>query len=398
MNNIYCILAVGLLVVTTVPTLSAQENWGPASQVCEVAGCDYFIANPSFYDSNFLCYEYSSRDHIPYYISVGPLAGFWDPVEITGDSLNLDSLYYTSPFRTFDGSKLYFSSDMPGGYGGYDIWVSQWQEDRWGVPENLGPNVNSEFNDLGPSLPLAENEIFFHRNDRNEIGDDYFYHGTIYRSENINGNWEEATELPSIINSSEQIVEPSISSDGSKLYFTGYYPDLSPHFFAYVSYRDADSWAMPQLLNSNINSIYNGPPWYEDDGTVYSAAIDSSGLSLLFYYFYCPEGFLYGLIKISHLTVGIDNPEPIPQNLELSAYPNPFNAQTTFKFSLTEVSPVEISIFDIRGRLVEILHEGVLQKGLHSLIWEAEGLPSGLYFARLAANNREIVKKLSFIK
>jgi len=398
MKNINCVIAIGLLVLMAFSTLPAQENWGPAEVIIDVSGCDYFIANPSFYKSDSLCFEFSNWQHEPYKIFAGPLVSYGGLDVIPGDSINLDSIYYTSPFRSFDGDKLYFSSDKPGGYGGYDIWVSQWLGDRWGAPENLGSNINSQFHDLGPSLPLAENEIFFYRNEHDYVYDDEYYHGTIYQSENANGEWGEAEELPSIINASGHIVEPSISSDGLKLYFTGYYPDLSPHFFAYVSYRENDSWARPQLLNSNINTIYNGPPWWVDDGRVFSAAIDSSGLSLLYYYHYCPEGFMYGLLKISHLTVGIDDPVPIPQNIGFSAYPNPFNAQTTINFSLVEPSPVELSIYDIAGRLVETLHKGILQNGHHSINWAAEGLPSGVYFAKLAANNREIVKKLSLIK
>jgi len=398
MNNIYRMIAVGLFAIAAFSFSSAQDSWGPAEVIIDVSGCDYFIANPSFYNSDSLCFEFSDWQHEPYKIYAGPLASYGGLAVIPGDSINIDSIYYTSPFRTFAGDKLYFSSDMLGGYGGYDIWVCHLQGDRWGAPQNLGLNINSQFHDLGPSLTLAEDELYFCRNERDNIGDDGYYHGTIYRSVNINSEWDEAEQLPPIINASGHIVEPSISSDGLKLYFTGFYPDLSPHFFAYVSYRENNAWARPQLLNGNINTIYNGPPWWVDDGRVFSAAIDSSGLALLYYYHYCPEGFMYGLLKISHLTVGIDDPEPIPQNIGLSAYPNPFNAQTTIKFSITEPSPVELSIYDITGRLVVKLREGILQAGSHSLVWEAEGLPSGVYFARLTANNREIVRKLSLIK
>ena len=130
---------------------------------------------------------------------------------------------------------------------------------------------------------------------------------------------------------------------------------------------------------------------------VLSVSINSNSSSLLFTYWTaleCPEV----VIEISHLTVDIDENTLIPQNIELSAYPNPFNARTTINFSLAEQSPVGLSIYDITGRLVETVHRGVLQAGPHSIVWDAAELPSGVYFTRLIAGEIESMRKLSLIK
>ena len=68
-----------------------------------------------------------------------------EPVEAVNGQF--DSL---GPRLTPDGSFLLFYSDRPGGFGGYDIWVVRRTEDGWGTPFNLGPNVNSEFNEFNP--------------------------------------------------------------------------------------------------------------------------------------------------------------------------------------------------------------------------------------------------------
>lgn len=47
---------------------------------------------------------------------------------------------------------LYFSSNAPGGFGGFDLYKSQWQNGVWSQPENLGKDVNSEFDEVFPSL------------------------------------------------------------------------------------------------------------------------------------------------------------------------------------------------------------------------------------------------------
>jgi predicted outer membrane repeat protein len=64
-------------------------------------------------------------------------------------------------------------------------------------------------------------------------------------------------------------------------------------------------------------------------------------------------------------------------------YPNPFNATTSIGFSIADASPCAITIYDITGRKVTRLFDGLAQAGDHSIIWDIGALPSGVYFARL---------------
>ncbi|MCP4544957.1 MAG: T9SS type A sorting domain-containing protein [bacterium] len=79
---------------------------------------------------------------------------------------------------------------------------------------------------------------------------------------------------------------------------------------------------------------------------------------------------------------GIDDENPSAA-LALSAYPNPFNPQTTFSFVLSEAAEVSLSIFDPSGRRVREIEAGLLGAGRQTLAWTADNLPSGLYLARL---------------
>jgi outer membrane biosynthesis protein TonB len=65
-------------------------------------------------------------------------------------SFNLANKIFTHPCLSADGTALYFSSDMPGGQGGTDIWVSYYKGDRWTAPRNLGPKVNTAENESFP--------------------------------------------------------------------------------------------------------------------------------------------------------------------------------------------------------------------------------------------------------
>jgi outer membrane protein OmpA-like peptidoglycan-associated protein/tetratricopeptide (TPR) repeat protein len=64
------------------------------------------------------------------------------------------------PSISADGNTLYFASDMPGGYGGYDIYKIQRDENgQWGDPVNLGPTINTAFNESYPFI--AGNVLYF---------------------------------------------------------------------------------------------------------------------------------------------------------------------------------------------------------------------------------------------
>lgn len=64
------------------------------------------------------------------------------------------------PAMTTDGQVLVFSSDMPGGYGGMDLYRVVRQSGVWGRPENLGPEINSQGNELFPSIS-ADGYLFY---------------------------------------------------------------------------------------------------------------------------------------------------------------------------------------------------------------------------------------------
>jgi hypothetical protein len=60
---------------------------------------------------------------------------------------SLQHPYYDDKSRT-----LYFSSNVPGGYGRFDLYKSKWDGTNWSTPENLGPNINSLYNEVFPCL------------------------------------------------------------------------------------------------------------------------------------------------------------------------------------------------------------------------------------------------------
>ena len=79
-------------------------------------------------------------------------------------------------------------------------------------------------------------------------------------------------------------------------------------------------------------------------------------------------------------------------------YPNPFNPITTIRYSIYKNSLVNIKIYDYLGREVSTLVNEEKKPGNYSIIFNAGGLSSGLYFCRMLTANFEETKKLLLIK
>ena len=87
-----------------------------------------------------------------------------------------------------------------------------------------------------------------------------------------------------------------------------------------------------------------------------------------------------------------------PSGIWLSASPNPFNSATTIRFDLPRAGEVRLEVFDVTGRRVRTLQEGMVKAGRHSVRLEAGDLPSGIYFARLQAGGQIRTQKLMLLK
>lgn len=97
-------------------------------------------------------------------------------------------------------------------------------------------------------------------------------------------------------------------------------------------------------------------------------------------------------------TAADDDQIPHPSSFVLSAYPNPFNAQTTIAFDLPESGDVSLKLFDLLGREVATLLNERMNAGTHTINYSASELPSGVYFAALEANGSQATQKLLLLK
>jgi hypothetical protein len=79
-------------------------------------------------------------------------------------------------------------------------------------------------------------------------------------------------------------------------------------------------------------------------------------------------------------------------------YPNPFNPETTIRFDVKEQTNVQLKVYDILGRQVGTLVDQMLQAGAYKVTFEAQYLPSGIYYYRIEMMNFDDVKKMILLE
>ena len=110
---------------------------------------------------------------------------------------------------------------------------------------------------------------------------------------------------------------------------------------------------------------------------------------------YIPIVF-HNLYKIETLS---SNTTLNPINFEINQiYPNPFNPLTTIRYGLTQNSDIQISIYDITGKLITTLINEFQTSGYHSITWDASNFSSGIYFLKMSVENFTATRKLVLIK
>ena len=102
----------------------------------------------------------------------------------------------THPSLSRDGKRLFFASDMPGGYGGFDIYVCEWTSRGWGPPKNLGPEVNTPANELYPFIQ-GNGILYFSTTAHDSMGG-----MDIFSIREVNGAWGLRQRFEEPVNSS----------------------------------------------------------------------------------------------------------------------------------------------------------------------------------------------------
>lgn len=113
------------------------------------------------------------------------------------------------PSLTDDGKTLYFSSDMPGGYGGSDLYKSTYEGNSWSQPINLGSSINTPGNEVFPHVD-KDGKLYFSSEGHRTLGG-----LDVFVSEQLAGVWSSPINLAYPLNSSRDDFAILVNEDDS---------------------------------------------------------------------------------------------------------------------------------------------------------------------------------------
>ncbi len=162
---------------------------------------------------------------------------------------------------SFDGSKLLIYRDDEGNG---NIYVSAKSGDDWGIPEPMPATVNSKYRETHASMSFDQSEIYFTSDRKGGFGG-----LDIYRVRKLpNGNWSRAQNLGPDINTPFDEEGPNLHPDGTSLYFASEGHNTMGGFDIFVSYinEEDDKWLKPENIGYPINT--------PDDDVYYIPSVD----------------------------------------------------------------------------------------------------------------------------
>jgi len=152
------------------PTLveSVNTKWHDGPATISADGTIMYITSESFNDNKFeKSDDKKSKFSRMYLYKATKNDGKWS--NLTALPINSTEYSLRNPSISKDGKTLYFSSDMPGGFGGEDIWKVSVNGDEYGTPENLGEKINTPGNESFPFI-TSENMLYFSSNSKQGFG------------------------------------------------------------------------------------------------------------------------------------------------------------------------------------------------------------------------------------
>jgi len=322
---------------------------------------------------------------------------------------------------------MYFTS-IRGGFGDDDIYVSHWETDHWGTPENLGPVINDDQRNLSPSIsPDGDTLYFVSYGQPGGIGS-----YDIWKSWKIPGGWAEPVNLGPNVNTAGAEWTVYIAPDNNHLYISSNSWGSMGFMNIFVCTCTDTGWTVPEPL-TNINNYHftygttmtaNMQTLYYSENRYSASELDifkstwqnnqwSSGEWLpspinCEVSDHCPTISADGNtmyfasrrdtstsdndIYVTYWTEGVEKHRKtqLSDFCLIKSYPNPANGEVNIEYEIKiNTNNLNISIYDILGRLIysDSLNSSV---GANTYKWKGISrntylVQSGIYFAVLEA-------------
>ncbi len=145
--------------------------------------------------------------------------GSWSKPERLNKNINTKDYHEPDASLSFDGKRLYFTSNKPGGYGGHDIYYSDWDEEKedWGPAHNIGDILNTPYEERSVFIHPDGETMYFASTGHNTMGGyDLFY------SKLVDGVWQKPVNLGPPLNTPGDDVQLVVAGNGRYGYYSSY--------------------------------------------------------------------------------------------------------------------------------------------------------------------------------
>lgn len=198
-----------------------QENgeWGPAVNLRNVNTDNNDATSGLSPDGRTLFVYYGKKGGGDIYVAKFK-DGEWGKPQALGKNINDKDAHEASACLSYDEKKLYFVSDREGGYGGHDIYVSGWdaEKEEWGPAANLGPTINSKYDEEGVFMHPDGKTIYFSSDGPGTMGGfDIF----VSRMDE-NGNWGAPENVGYPVNTPDNDQFFVVSASGRHGYYSSF--------------------------------------------------------------------------------------------------------------------------------------------------------------------------------
>ncbi len=313
------------------------------------------------------CYVEKGESRGAQICSVTRSGGKWGKVidiKLSADS----SLSFAHPTLSPDDRFLYFVSDMPGGYGGKDIWRSEKNGNQYGAPVNLGPSINTPGDEMFPYM-REDGTLYFSSNGHPGFGGlDIFY-----ATELDDGSWE-VSNMMCPINSNGDDFGISFVTGKEKGMFSSNRGEKK----GYDKIYEFELPAVEFLIDGKVSDM-NGEPLGDaivrivgDDGTntkLHTKKDGSFKLTLNKNVKYVLLGNCRGYLnqKEEAITMGLEDSKMFPIHFTLASLSKPVGLDNIFfefgKATLTDASSTALD------KLVKVLNDNpniTIEIGAHT--------------------------------
>jgi len=223
-----------------------RGSWGEPVDITEQLGGETDCTSSSLNADGTELYLYKNDNFVGNIYMSSYDNDSWS--EIKKLNRNINTVYFESHASiSFDGAKLYFTSNRPGGEGGLDIYVAEKNSnDEWEKPVNMGPVINTPFNEETPFISDNDSILFFSSEGHINMGG-----YDIFKTRLEGSKWENPSNIGYPLNTPDNDLFLSTLNNG----LNAYYSMPSRYKERDIFYLDLDS--DNGLLTFGIKGIFS---------------------------------------------------------------------------------------------------------------------------------------------